>query len=47
MKTIVYYCRYLGLEHLMLVKCGWQEHHCLYADGIQLIKLTKTENIFK
>lgn len=35
----VYYTKYYGLEHLMLLKRGWKEHHCLYADGEILIKM--------
>jgi hypothetical protein len=37
----VCYTEYLGNRHLQLIAEGWKEHHCLYADGMQLIKLVK------
>lgn len=38
-KRYVWYAEYQGFEHLMLLLRGWKEHHCLYADGLVLIKL--------
>lgn len=43
MVKLVYYCPYLGLEHLMLIRRGWQEHHCLFIDNEVWIKVSKHE----
>ncbi len=36
----VYYCPYYGLEHLMLIRQGWKEHHCLLIEGEVWIKVS-------
>lgn len=37
----VVYCEYYGWTHLFLLMHGWQEHHCVIADGGVLIKMVK------
>lgn len=39
MKKLVWYCPYLEVEHLCLLRCGWEEHHCLFVDGVVMIKM--------
>lgn len=39
MKKLVYYAPYYGLVHLCLIKMGWEEHHCLFADDVIIIKM--------
>lgn len=42
-KRWVYYAVQYSLAHLMLVKRGWREEHCIVADGEVLVKLTQLE----
>lgn len=39
MKRNVCYCYYYSTRHLELVRDGWSEQHCLYADGEVYIKM--------
>ena len=37
----VWWCPYYSIEHLNLIKAGWREHYCIYADDEVWIKLSK------
>ena len=39
----VYYAPYYGLEHLMLLKRGWKELHCIYIEDQVFIKMVSPE----
>lgn len=39
-----FYAPYQGLVHLMLLRRGWKEHHCIYVNDEVLVKLTVEED---
>lgn len=39
MKKLIRHCPYYGLEHLVLIRMGFKEMHCLFVDDTVFVRM--------